>query len=98
MLSAAQLFAKRLKGCRVPIVAVHVMEEMEKLGKGGGVQAAVLFDTIPRAGAELLIDYLTQPAQQIATAKENGFFPVTSAPIPADLSAGVKLEADAIAA
>jgi multiple sugar transport system substrate-binding protein len=51
-----------------------------------------------RAGAELLIDYLTQPAQQIATAKEEGFFPVTNATVPADLSGGVKLEADAIKA
>jgi multiple sugar transport system substrate-binding protein len=51
-----------------------------------------------RAGAELLIDYLTQAPQQIATAKEEGFFPVTNATVPADLSAGVKLEADAIKA
>jgi multiple sugar transport system substrate-binding protein len=51
-----------------------------------------------RAGAELLIDYLTQPAQQIATAREVAFFPVTNAAIPADLSPGVKLEAQAIQA
>lgn len=49
-----------------------------------------------RAGAEQLIDYLTQPQQQITTAKENAFFPVTSAQVPEDLSPGVKLEASAI--
>lgn len=71
--------------------------------KGRGFMPVLAGFAIPkgapnRAGAELLIDYLTQPPQQIATAKENGFFPVTNATVPADLSAGVKLEADAIQA
>lgn len=51
-----------------------------------------------RQGAEALIEYLTQSAQQITTAKEVAFFPVTNATIPNDLSPGIKLEADAIKA
>ncbi len=71
--------------------------------KGRGFMPVLAGFAIPkgapnRAGAELMIDYLTQAPQQISTAKENGFFPVTNAIVPADLSAGVKLEADAIAA
>ena len=49
-----------------------------------------------RAGAEQLIDYLTQPAQQSATAAELAFFPVTNAPVPSELNAGIKLESDAV--
>lgn len=71
--------------------------------KGRGFMPVLAGLAIPkgapnRPGAELLIDYLTQPQQQITTAKENGFFPVTNATVPAELSAGVKLEADAIQA
>ncbi len=50
-----------------------------------------------RAGAEQLIEYLTQPNQQVATLRELAFFPATNAQIPTDLSAGVRLEADAVA-
>ncbi len=69
--------------------------------KGRGFMPVLAGFAIPKgapnqAGAELLIDYLTQAPQQISTAKEEGFFPVTNATVPADLSAGVKLEADAI--
>ena len=49
-----------------------------------------------RAGAEQLIDYLTQPAQQSNTALQLAFFPVTSAQVPAEQSAGIKLESDAV--
>ncbi|MDP2660479.1 MAG: extracellular solute-binding protein, partial [Dehalococcoidia bacterium] len=49
-----------------------------------------------RAGAESLIDYLTQPKQQSATAANLGFFPVTNAPVPADLNPGIKLESEAV--
>jgi len=71
--------------------------------KGRGYMPVLAGFAIPkgapnRPGAELLIEYLTQPAQQIATAKEEGFFPVTNASVPPDLSAGVKLEAEAIKA
>jgi multiple sugar transport system substrate-binding protein len=50
-----------------------------------------------RAGAEQLIQYLTQPQQQAAILRELAFFPATNAPIPEDLPAGVRLEADAVA-
>jgi multiple sugar transport system substrate-binding protein len=50
-----------------------------------------------RAGAEQVIEYLTQPPQQIATLRELAFFPVTSASVPTDLSPGIRLEADAVA-
>ncbi len=71
--------------------------------KGRGFMPVLAGFAIPKGapnqqGAELLIDYLTQAPQQIATAKAEGFFPVTNATVPADLSAGVKLEADAIQA
>jgi multiple sugar transport system substrate-binding protein len=71
--------------------------------KGRGFMPVLAGFAIPKGapnqqGAELLIDYLTQAPQQISTAKAEGFFPVTNATVPADLSAGVKLEADAIQA
>jgi len=50
-----------------------------------------------RAGAEQLIEYLTQPQQQVATLRELAFFPATNARIPEDLPAGIRLEADAVA-
>jgi multiple sugar transport system substrate-binding protein len=50
-----------------------------------------------RAGAEQLIDYLTQPRQQAAALRELAFFPATNAEIPQDLPAGLRLEADAVA-
>jgi multiple sugar transport system substrate-binding protein len=50
-----------------------------------------------RAGAEQLIEYLTRPEQQMATLHELAFFPVTNAPMPEDLPAGIRLEADAVA-
>ena len=49
-----------------------------------------------RAGAEALIDYLTQPQQQANTAAQLAFFPVTSAQVPSELSPGIKLESDAV--
>ena len=50
-----------------------------------------------RAGAEQLIEYLTQPQPQVATLRELAFFPATSAKIPDELPAGIRLEADAVA-
>ncbi len=49
-----------------------------------------------RAGAEQLIDYLTQPQQQINIALNLAFFPVTNAQVPAEQSPGIKLESDAV--
>lgn len=51
-----------------------------------------------RAGAEELIRYLTMPEQQTTTLRENAFFPVVDATLPDDLSPGIRLEADAVAA
>jgi multiple sugar transport system substrate-binding protein len=69
--------------------------------KGRGFMPVLAGLAIPmgapnRAGAEQLIDYLTQPAQQSTTAAQLAFFPVTSAPVPAELNPGIKLEADAV--
>jgi hypothetical protein len=47
-------------------------------------------------GATALIDYLTRPETQIATARSVGFFPVVKADLPADLDPGIKLGAGAI--
>ena len=69
--------------------------------KGRGFMPVIAGLAIPkgapnRAGAEQLIDYLTQPQQQANTAAQLGFFPVTNAQLPGDLDPGVKLEADAV--
>ena len=47
-------------------------------------------------GAMALIDYLTQPQTQIATARSVGFFPVVKAELPPDLDPGLKMAAAAI--
>jgi multiple sugar transport system substrate-binding protein len=49
------------------------------------------------SGALALIDYLTRPETQIATARSVGFFPVVKAELPPDLEPGLKLAAAAIA-
>lgn len=51
-----------------------------------------------RAGAEELIRYLTLPEQQTTTLRENAFFPVIDASLPTDLGAGVRIQAQAVAA
>jgi len=48
------------------------------------------------SGAMGLIDYLTQPQTQIATARSIGFFPVVKAELPSDFEPGLKLAAAAI--
>ena len=69
--------------------------------KGRGFMPVLAGLAIPkgapnRAGAEQLIDYLTQPQQQSQTAAQLAFFPVTSAAVPTDLDAGIRLESDAV--
>ena len=49
-----------------------------------------------RAGAVELILHLTKPETQVLTAREVGFYPVVNAALPADLSPGIKMEADAV--
>ena len=58
---------------------------------------AIARDAPDAKGAASLIDYLTLPATQIATARAVGFFPVVDAQLPADLDPGVKAAARAIA-
>ncbi len=70
--------------------------------KGRGFMPVIAGLGIPkgapnRAGAEQVIEYLTQPKQQVATLRELAFFPATNAQIPEDLSPGIRLEADAVA-
>ncbi|HEV7662932.1 MAG TPA: ABC transporter substrate-binding protein [Chloroflexota bacterium] len=69
--------------------------------KGRGFMPVLAGLAIPkgapnRVGAEQLIDYLTQPAQQSNTAAQLAFFPVTNAPVPSELNPGIKLESDAV--
>ena len=69
--------------------------------KGRGYMAvvaglAIAKDAPNRAGAEALIEYLTQPKVQLITASEVGFFPVVKADLPANLNPGIKLEAAAV--
>ena len=61
--------------------------------KGRGFMPVIAGFAIPkgapnRAGAEQLIEYLTQPQQQVATLRELAFFPVTNAPDPGRAAAG----------
>ena len=43
-----------------------------------------------------VIEYLTKPEVQVTTASEVGFFPVVKVDLPANLAAGIKLEAAAV--
>ncbi|HUZ63004.1 MAG TPA: ABC transporter substrate-binding protein [Acetobacteraceae bacterium] len=61
------------------------------------VGLAIAKDAPDPAGAAGLITWLTRPSVQIRTAQSVGFFPVVKAKLPADLPAGIRLEADAIA-
>src|SRR5215469_7759728 len=70
--------------------------------KGRGYMAvlaglAVMKGAPDSSGAMALLDYLTQPKTQIATARTVGFFPVVKTELPADLGAGLKMGAAAIA-
>src|SRR6202011_2480317 len=58
---------------------------------------AVVKGAADMSGATALIDYLTRPETQIATARSVGFFPVVKAELPPDLEPGLKLAAAAIA-
>lgn len=49
-----------------------------------------------RAGAADLIDFLTRPAAQAATLRENAFFPVIENGLPTDLPPGVQLLSGAV--
>src|SRR5215216_2468611 len=69
--------------------------------KGRGFMPVITGLAIPtgapnRPGAEQVIEYLTQPQQQVATLRELAFFPGTNAQIPAELPPGIRLEADAV--
>ncbi|MBI5649119.1 MAG: ABC transporter substrate-binding protein [Chloroflexi bacterium] len=56
----------------------------------------IMKGTPNKAGAEALIDYLTQPVQQAATTREVNFYPVLETGLPADVPAHVKLELDGV--
>jgi len=51
-----------------------------------------------KAGAEALIDFISQASTQVNTTKQVAFFPVVKADLPADLAPGIKAEAAAVAA
>jgi multiple sugar transport system substrate-binding protein len=51
-----------------------------------------------KAGAEAFIDYMTTPDVQGKTLNAVAFFPVLDKPLPGDLAAYLKLEADAVQA
>jgi multiple sugar transport system substrate-binding protein len=57
---------------------------------------AVLQSAPDMNGAMALIDYLTEPGTQIATARDVGFFPVVKAELPSDLDPGLKMSAATI--
>jgi multiple sugar transport system substrate-binding protein len=51
-----------------------------------------------KAGAEAFIDYMTTPDVQGKTLNAVAFFPVLDKPLPSDLAAYLKIEADAVQA
>jgi multiple sugar transport system substrate-binding protein len=72
-------------------------------GKGRGFMPVIAGFAVPkggpnRAGAEVLIAHMLKPEIQLAHAREVGFFPVVKADLPADMPAGTKLLASAVAA
>jgi multiple sugar transport system substrate-binding protein len=71
--------------------------------KGRGYMPVVAGLAIPkdapnRAGATAVIEHMTKPDIQLATAAEVGFFPVVKADLPPNLAPGIKLLASAVAA
>ncbi len=68
---------------------------------GRGFMPVIVGAAIPttapnRAGAEALIEYLTEPDTQIAILREIGFFPVTNVDFPGYVSVGIRLEGEAV--
>jgi multiple sugar transport system substrate-binding protein len=59
---------------------------------------ARLIDAARQRPRDFLIDYLTQPKQQVAILQQLAFFPATNATIPSNLPAAVRLEAAAVKA
>src|ERR1700677_2929308 len=53
-LRATEFFAKRLKSCRISVVAVHVSQKPVQLLEGGRIQAAMFLHTVPRPLAKLI--------------------------------------------
>jgi multiple sugar transport system substrate-binding protein len=71
--------------------------------KGRGYMPVVAGLAIPkdapnRTGAVAVIEHMTKPNTQLATAAEVGFFPVVKADLPPNLAPGIKLLASAVAA
>lgn len=69
--------------------------------KGRGFMPVVAGLAIPKgapnvAGAKAVIEYLTRPEVQITTLRETGFYPVVSAPFPADMPRSIQMAADAV--
>jgi len=69
--------------------------------KGRGYMPVIAGLAIPkdapnRAGAVAVIEHLTKPETQLATAAEVGFFPVVKAELPPDLAPGIKALAGAV--
>ena len=69
--------------------------------KGRGHLPVLAGLAVPRraqdaSAAAALIDYLSQPETQIATARNLGFFPVVKAALPSDLDPGLKMGMAAI--
>lgn len=69
--------------------------------KGRGYMPVLVGLAVPRdapdiAGATALIDYLSQPQTQVATARSVGFFPVVRMALPPDTETGLRMAAAAI--
>src|SRR5690348_16152441 len=71
--------------------------------KGRGYMLVLAGVAVPKGGlerpaTEQVIRGLADPAVQVETLRQNAFFPVTSATLPADLPRGIFAEAAAVTA
>jgi len=69
--------------------------------KGLGFMPVIVGMAIPKTapnpeGAEAMIEYILQPATQIAILREIGFFPVVDVDFPAYVAGGIRTEGDAV--
>src|SRR5271170_3743194 len=54
MLSSAQLFAKRVEGCTVGVVAIDIAQQATQLLESRGINPAVFLKAVLSPGAELV--------------------------------------------
>src|SRR5579863_4829883 len=54
MLSPAEFFAKRVKGCAASVITIDVVQQATQLFKGCSIESAVFFQAVLGPGAKLV--------------------------------------------